>query len=191
MPKASKSTTSPFSMRFTSEERAILNRMSAGLPLAEYIRRKLLSRGEPTRGKQVRSPTQDETVLIQLLGQLMSTHVKNNLKQLSNSVDMETLKITPGVDAAIDQATTDIGVMREFLVKPSSKSKFPINDHDRMSRLLGDIRGSDTPDKLNQIAKAVNTGELVYLTKVSDILTICADIAYWRSSLALVLGLKE
>ena len=191
MPKASKSITSPFSMRFTPEERAFLDLMAAGLPLSEYIRRKLLSDGKPTRDKLVRSPTQDHEQLSHLMGELGRTRVKNNLSQLKESAHMGILKLTLGVEAAIQQAVSDFTDMRKILVKSLSRSKFPIKERDLISEILEDIRHSDTPDKLNQITKAVNTGDLIYLTEVSAILNICADVAYWRRSLVLALGLEE
>ncbi len=41
MPKQTQKQTSPFCLRLTSEERALLEREAAGLPLGEYVRQRV------------------------------------------------------------------------------------------------------------------------------------------------------
>lgn len=109
---------SPYSMRFTPEERAWLDQMAGGTPLADFLRslifdETLLSK----RRKSRKSPVKDYQVLAKLQGELGRSRIANNLNQLAKSANSGSLEVAPDTEQAIQNACEDVRWMRYVLME--------------------------------------------------------------------------
>ena len=109
---------SPYSMRFTREEREWLDRMAGGTPLSEFLRpiifdEALLSK----RRRHRKSPVKDAQLLTKLLGELGKSRLANNLNQLAKSANSGSLEVSPDTEKAIQYACDDIRWMRHVLME--------------------------------------------------------------------------
>lgn len=75
------------SIRFTPEERAMLERLAAGTSLAQYIRERVLDEQISPRRKRHKFPVKDHEALSQVIGELGRTHIANNLNQIARAVN--------------------------------------------------------------------------------------------------------
>jgi len=106
----------PFSLRLTFEERAVLEQAAGGMPLGAYIRAQLLDGKESTRRRKQRRPVKDHQVLGAVLGELGKARLANNLNQLAKSVNKGTLPVTPDTEKAIREACLGVKQMRDMLM---------------------------------------------------------------------------
>ena len=109
--------TSPFSIRFTFEERARLERDAAGLSLSEYIRLRLFDDKREKRHTRSKHPVKDHQILGQLLYDLGRSRMANNLNQLAHASNCGSLAFTPETQAVLLEACADIRDMRSMLLK--------------------------------------------------------------------------
>lgn len=73
-----------------------------------------------------------------------------------------------------------------------TRGKAPVKDHAELGQLLGALGRSRMPNNLNQLAKAVNMGELMLSSEqTAALLEACADIREMRRSLMQALGQRE
>jgi len=80
----------------------------------------------------------------------------------------------------------------ESIPKRRTRGKFPIKDHKIISQLLGELRRTKIPNNLNQIARAINCGNVIFSPELRTvILNGCADIADMRRMLMNGLGFGE
>lgn len=117
MPKNHAKQTSPFSIRFTFEERAKLERDAVGLSLGEYIRLQLFDNKRDKRHTRSKHPVKDHQVLSQLLYDLGQSRMANNLNQLAHASNCGSLEFTPETQAILLEACADIREMRSMLLK--------------------------------------------------------------------------
>lgn len=117
MPQQTTRKTSPFCLRLTLEERTLLEREAAGLPLGEYIRQQVFDENRIKRRTRNKHPVKDHRLLSQLLGELGRSRLANNLNQLARSANCGLLNLTPEVKTAILNACADIRHIRETLMK--------------------------------------------------------------------------
>lgn len=108
---------SPFSLRFTFDERARLEKEAAGMALGAYIRWRLLNPDTPPPRTRNKFPVKDHQVLAELLAKLGQSHMASNLNQLAKLANTGSLPVTPETEAAIQQACFAISVMRHELLK--------------------------------------------------------------------------
>jgi hypothetical protein len=81
-------------------------------------------------------------------------------------------------------------VFDESVPQRRTRGKHPVKDHQLLSQLLGELGRSRVPNNLNQLAKAVNTGELMLTPEDKAVLLeACADIRQTRRALMRALGL--
>lgn len=106
----------PFSLRLTFEERARLERDAGGVPLGAYMRQRLLSEAPPLRRHHPYS-VKDKQALLQTLGLLGQSRLANNINQLAKAAHLGTLPVTPETEASLQEASRDIAMMREALIK--------------------------------------------------------------------------
>jgi hypothetical protein len=111
----------PFSIRFTDEERAQLNRDAGALSLAAYMRLKLFADCEnpPTQRKPTRrppAPSAELAVLGHMLGSLGKSRLASNLNQIAKAANMGALPVTPELEAELSEACTAILDMRQRLI---------------------------------------------------------------------------
>lgn len=75
------------SIRFTPEERALLERLAAGTSLAQYIRERVLDEQISPRRTRHKFPAKDHEALSQVIGELGRTRIANNLNQIARAVN--------------------------------------------------------------------------------------------------------
>ncbi|SFL29756.1 hypothetical protein SAMN05216302_10562 [Nitrosomonas aestuarii] len=117
MPVHTPKPTSPFCLRLTPEERALLERGAAGLPLGEYVRQRVFDENRIKRRTRNKHPVRDHQILSQLLGELGCSRLSNNLNQLAKAANSGLLILTPEVKTALLNACADIRHIREALMK--------------------------------------------------------------------------
>ncbi len=113
----SKSTTSPFSLRLSLEERKRLEQYAAGLSLREYIRQRIFDESLPKRRTRGKHPVKDHKVLSQLLGELGRSRLASNMNQIAKALNIGSLELTPETETALLEACADIYEMRNMLIK--------------------------------------------------------------------------
>jgi hypothetical protein len=111
----------PFSIRFTAEERARLNRDAGTLSLAAYIRLKLLSDGDKTKSprkltKKAHQPSAELAVLGHMLGGLGQSRLASNLNQIAKAANMGALPVTPELTQELQEACAAVQEMRRELI---------------------------------------------------------------------------
>ncbi len=111
---------SPYSIRFTPEERALFDAMAKEMELsgAELIRLKLFT---DTLHEKFAVRTQNKThpnkELAQILSLLGQSRIPNNLNQIAKAINTGTLVLDPDVIAQIQEAYQTIQWMRRMLIK--------------------------------------------------------------------------
>ena len=116
MPSTEKKQLSPFSLRFTLEERAQLEREAIGLSIGAYIRSRLFDESIPKRRTRSKHPVKDHQELAKVLAELGRSRLANNLNQLAKAANSGSLEVTPDTEQALKQACSDIRWMRHVLM---------------------------------------------------------------------------
>lgn len=106
----------PFSLRFTAEERAWLDRRTGGKSLAAYIRDQVLGDAVAPRKKALRRPNVDQKALAQALGALGQSRLSSNLNQIAKAANQGTFPVSPELATELSQACSDIAAMRSDLI---------------------------------------------------------------------------
>lgn len=110
----------PFSLRLTFDERAILEGAAGGRPLGAYIRERLLNGEEAPRKKpkkRKKRPIKDIKALSQVLAELGQSRIANNLNQLAKASNTGSLPVTPDTERALRNACADVREMRNLLMR--------------------------------------------------------------------------
>ena len=105
----------PFSIRFSFEERARLDRDSGSLSWAAYIRLKLFGEKEvpkPRLTKKRRRRSIDHAALGRALAVLGKSRLAANLNQIAKSANTGSLPVTPELEQELVAACADIRAMR-------------------------------------------------------------------------------
>lgn len=133
LPKLKKSYPPPFSMRFTEDERRVLEIAAAGRPLAAYIRWLIFKEDMPELPKrrtreQMADPQRKE--LSKLLGTLGKSRISQNINQLAKAVNSGSLPVNHEVVEELNNACDAIRWMRSTLIKamglkPLSDAEMP------------------------------------------------------------------
>ena len=115
----------PFSIRFTVEERARLDREAGNRPLSAHIRSKLFGQSAATRKGVQRRPGVDDEALAKALSELGRSRLASNLNQLAKAANVGRLRLKPDSEAELLRACADIAAMRRELMnalglKPSA-----------------------------------------------------------------------
>ena len=116
MSDKSKKQVPPFSLRLTFEERAQLEKDSAGMSLGAYIRSRLFDSEAPKRRTRGKHPVKDHTELGKLLGELGRSRIANNLNQLAKAANSGSLEVSPDTEQAIQDSCDDISWIRRTLI---------------------------------------------------------------------------
>lgn len=109
----------PFSIRFTDEERAILNREAGKLSWAAYIRLKLFAEKPSIQQRMTRkrkAPQLDQALFGQLLGALGQSRLSSNLNQIAKAANIGTLPVTPALEDELQEACSAITDIRKILI---------------------------------------------------------------------------
>ncbi len=119
----------PYSIRFSEDERARLNRDAGTLSWAAYIRLRLFcdENSPPPRKKltrKVHSPSAELAVLGQLLGTLGKTELAATMADIASAAKIGALPVTPELEQELLEACAAIRHMRrELIVALSIKPK--------------------------------------------------------------------
>jgi hypothetical protein len=105
----------PFSLRLSAQERARLEADAGGLPLGEYIRRRVFADGATPR-RRTRRPIADHESLARVLAELGRARLASNLNQIAKSANSGSLPVTPELSAEINAACADVRAMRDDLI---------------------------------------------------------------------------
>ena len=108
---------SPFSLRLSAEERALLESRAGQRPLGEYLRSLALGEHAAKRLKQAPKTTPDRQALSQILDRLGRSRIANNLNQLARAANIGALILTEDDRAALLEACADIREIRRLLLK--------------------------------------------------------------------------
>lgn len=110
---------SPFSIRFTHEERATLDRAAAGMPLGAFLRSLIFEEDllKKRRRKHRKSSVKDHQVLARLQAELGQSRLASNLNQLAKAANCGSLEVSPDTEKALLSACADVRAMRQMLMK--------------------------------------------------------------------------
>lgn len=114
---------SPYSMRFTKEEREQLDKAAAGLSLSAFIRMRLLGDNVAPRKTRNKFPVKDHKILAQILGLLGKSRLASNFNQIAKSVHTGSLPVTPETEDELVKASKAVLDMRDLLLKALGLSK--------------------------------------------------------------------
>lgn len=118
MVKNTQNPPSPFSMRFTQEERQWLDQMAAGMPLGTFLRSLIFDEALlKKRRKSRKSPVKDHQILARLQAELGGSRIANNINQLAKSANSGSLEVSPDTEKAILIACSDVKWMRHMLME--------------------------------------------------------------------------
>ena len=120
---------SPYSIRFTEEERAWLDKVAAGIPLSDFLRPLIFNEALlKKRRKPRKSPVKDYQILASVQGELGKSRLANNVNQLAKAANSGSLEVSPDTERALQQACSDIRWMRNALIAALGLS--PEKSHD-------------------------------------------------------------
>lgn len=106
----------PLSVRFTDEERALLESKAGDLTLSAYIRLAVLGEDAPKHRTRSKKSVKDFEALGQVLGALGRSNVPNNLNQLTKAVNRGDLPLADDVALDLKQAAFEIATIRHLLM---------------------------------------------------------------------------
>lgn len=109
-------TPTPFSLRLSADERALLEARAGSKPLGAFIRAELLSDHAGKR-RAFRRPKIDDALLGKVLAALGASRLSSNLNQLARSANIGTLPVTPDVEQELREACEIVAEMRSHLIR--------------------------------------------------------------------------
>ena len=107
----------PFSIRFTEQERARLDREAGNHPLSVHIRKKLFGEDAAPRKGVQRRPGVDDAALAKALAELGRSRLASNMNQIAKGAHMGALPVSNDLSAELARACADIAAMRRDLMK--------------------------------------------------------------------------
>lgn len=113
-PACKKNAYSPFSIRFSEEERSYLEQLAGNRPLGAYIRGELLGEKAQKR-RTTRKPAIEDGQYAALLAALGQSHLSSNLNQLAKHANMGILDISDDVEQQLQDASQAVLAMRKAL----------------------------------------------------------------------------
>lgn len=108
---------SPVSVRFTPEERELLEKAAKGRSLSSFIRDQVLAENATRRKIRNLMPVEDEQELARVLGLLGQSRIANNLNQLAKDANCGVLVMEPETRKQIEEAYAHVKSMRDSLVR--------------------------------------------------------------------------
>ncbi|MBL1259813.1 MAG: hypothetical protein COB33_004675 [Thiotrichaceae bacterium] len=113
-PACKKKPHSPFSIRFSEDERSYLEQQAGNRPLGAYIRDELLA--EKAQKRRIsRKPAIEDVQYAALLAALGQSRLSSNLNQLSKNANTGTLDVSGDTEQQLQDACQAIFAMREAL----------------------------------------------------------------------------
>jgi len=125
----------PFSIRFSWDQRAELDRLSDGQSLGGYLKDILFVKKQRPYSNGYASKAQDRKTLAKLLGALGNSRIASNINQLAKAANSGSLPVNEEVVSAIMRAVHAIDWMKITLIEGmglkahgSDKEKDQIHD---------------------------------------------------------------
>lgn len=112
----------PFSLRFTFEERARLEKDAAGMSLGGYIRARLFGEDAAPRRTRGKFPVKDHAALARALALLGGARLSQNLNQLAHGMNLGILPAAPDTEADLREACRAVVEMRAELLRALGKT---------------------------------------------------------------------
>jgi len=109
-----KNTFSPFSIRFSEDERTYLEQQAGNRPLGAYIRGQLLGEKAQKR-RTIRKPAIEDEQYAALLAALGQSRLSSSLNQLAKHANIGTLNVSGDTEQQLQDACQAILAMREAL----------------------------------------------------------------------------
>lgn len=110
---------SPFSLRLSAEEKALLKRQAGDMALGEYIRSQILDKPEPR--KPIRQKNQehikDYEAIAQILALLGNSDISANLRYISYALKHSSLIITDDTEIHLQRACLVLDDIKTLLLK--------------------------------------------------------------------------
>ena len=106
----------PFSLRLTTEERALLSEQAGERPLGSYIRSRILG-GHAQKRRKIRRPSLDHHKLAIILAELGRSRLSSNMNQLARAANIGVIDTSDSVIADLEEACRSISQMREMLIE--------------------------------------------------------------------------
>jgi hypothetical protein len=107
---------SPFSIRITEAEKALLRDRAGSVPLGTFIRDQLLDAGQTCARAKRSGPIKDGEALGQLLGLLGQSRIANNLNQLAKAAHLGALPVSEETENDIREACGMVREIRQLLL---------------------------------------------------------------------------
>lgn len=118
MVKLRQKSLSPYSIRFTAEERAFLDQMAGDIPLADFLRSLIFDEDRLSKRRRRRkSPIKDAQLLSQVLAELGKSRLSSNVNQLAKQANSGSLEVSPDTEKALQEACSDIKWIRFMLME--------------------------------------------------------------------------
>ena len=117
-----RTSTAPFSLRLTPQERALLAERAGQKSLGEYIRQTLFQTQTPTRRVRKPKPVQDHVALGQILGLMGQSHIAQNLEELKKAVQTGELIVPHEATASLHEARAEMQALRALLLQALGKA---------------------------------------------------------------------
>lgn len=112
----SKPKTSTFSIRFTEEERARLERRAMGRGIGPYIRETVLREKAETRQTRGKAPIKDYEAIGRILGLLAKTGLGPSLIEMSEATQNGCLPLDDETRAVLLEAAHDVKLIKTLLM---------------------------------------------------------------------------
>jgi len=106
---------SPLSVRFTEEERALLQQRAGRQSLSAYVRDSVLG-GQAAPRRKSQTTSVDHALIGKALGLLGQSRLSQNMNQIAKGMNQGNLPITPDVLLDVKNACEDIRPMRKALL---------------------------------------------------------------------------
>ncbi len=116
-PRKCKKRPTPFSIRFTPEERERLGYDSEGMAMGEYIKWRIFHDSNRKRKVRNRRPIKDHVQLAQALALLGSSRIPKHLGTIAKHLENSTLILTPDIERSLVEALEDIHSIRNAITK--------------------------------------------------------------------------
>ena len=109
---------SPYSIRFTAEEREFLDQMAGDIPLADYLRSLIFDEDRLSKRRRRRkSPVKDAQLIGKVLAELGKSRLSSNVNQLAKQANSGSLEVSPDTEKALQEACSDIKWIRFMLME--------------------------------------------------------------------------
>ena len=121
-PQPKRATPSPLTLRLTTEERARLEELAAGMTLSAYVRACVFAEDTRRRKRRPKTVVKDKKAAAEALALLGQSRIASNLNQLAYHANMGILIVDEKDKAEIAEANAHLKAIRSLLMTALGKS---------------------------------------------------------------------